>query len=120
MVKKAVLSLVLLTVLGAAVFAEYYNGYEYRSRFVRGNMSSTEFLEVEDFPKRNPELVRTSKLPNSVFQVISRALEDYTLDVGDCFGIEVTRGDTSYTVILRITNRNGAYEYYAFYGLIGR
>ncbi|GHV14769.1 hypothetical protein FACS189491_11460 [Spirochaetia bacterium] len=116
MVKKAVLSLVLLTVLGAAVFAEYYNGYEYTCYYEESNQGSTDFFkEAEEFAKERPDLRRNLKLPNSVHQVISHALEDYTLDVGDIFVIRIEgRDNILYGVMVRITNKNGTYEFAAF------
>ncbi|GHV54436.1 hypothetical protein AGMMS49579_15010 [Spirochaetia bacterium] len=115
MVKKAVLSLVFLTVLGAAAFADYYNGYQYSITYIGGNTSST-FLSdnIERFQEGPLGSRRTSKLPNSVHQVISHALEDYTLDVGDYFTMMIGRpSDMIYGVHLRITNRNGTYEFIA-------
>jgi hypothetical protein len=61
---------------------------------------------------------RISKLPNSVLQAIRHALEDYSLNVGDIFDLSLVNNSMTggYNVALRITNRNGAYEWYAYGG----
>ncbi|GHV04558.1 hypothetical protein FACS189485_10220 [Spirochaetia bacterium] len=125
--KKTVVLLVMLTLGFVELFAQtdtgfpYYNGYTYIIAY-SNNMSSTDFSKAaEEIAKDRSNLIRLSKLPDSIHQVITHALEDYTLNVGDCFVIHLSeRGsyNVRYAIILRITNRNGTYEYFAFYGII--
>ncbi|GMO60105.1 MAG: hypothetical protein Ta2A_06170 [Treponemataceae bacterium] len=114
--KKLMLCVVVLLGLGTGVYSAssgWYNGRHYSCTYL-DNMSSEKFEWIMQ-GMESKELTRVAKVPNSVLEVVSHALSDYRLDVGDVFVVSVVSTYTLTTTVLSLRITGGKqYTYYAF------
>ncbi|GMO70558.1 MAG: hypothetical protein Ta2A_19160 [Treponemataceae bacterium] len=119
--KKLMLCVVVLLGLGAVVSAAtpyYYNGWSYDFSD-GGNMNAADFEPYCNLIASLGGNWMQWKVPNSALVVVKHVLADYSLAVGDVFAFEMKDSARSNlkTIVVRITSRNGAFDYRSFQAL---